>query len=461
MSQIPTVAAQASGPVRVALIVLIAGTLLAPLAARLRRQSFDPFEPIVLFAAVYGAMFVVRPAAMLIRGEPVYEGPRTTLDVSGTYDEMLVLALLGALGFVCGYVSSAGAVLARLAPIHAPRDLRRAGVIACLVGAAGVIAFGLSLTAERGPDGLYLFVRGRSNDLREALAAPSLYPWAASLMIVPATIAVAGVAWARNSWRFALLAFVLAAVVLLRAVPTGNRLLLLPFLGGLFVLYFLQRGTRPRALMLIALAAAALIGSAVLSDLRGRGDRNESALASIQNTVTDPARVITPFTTGPDTEMAATLAAALEIIPSEEPHTFGATTFGDLVTRPVPRPLWEGKPRSPREELIATLWPVESRRGLNPEFSALLFFYWDFSYPGVVVGLALYGILTRALFQLYLRQPTLLPAQALFALGLWFLPLVLRNSPVDSAINLLFGLAPLPIIFWLAARRERSASARA
>ena len=94
MSPIAMVAAQTSGSLRVALIVLIAAVLLAPLGLRILQRAFDPFELIVLSTVVYGAMFVIRPSAMLIRGDLVDEGPRTTLDITATYTKMLVVGLV-------------------------------------------------------------------------------------------------------------------------------------------------------------------------------------------------------------------------------------------------------------------------------------------------------------------------------------------------------------------------------
>ena len=55
------------------------------------------------FATAYGVMFVVRPAAMLAKDAVSYTGPRTTLDVSATFTEMLAIALLGAVSFVAAY----------------------------------------------------------------------------------------------------------------------------------------------------------------------------------------------------------------------------------------------------------------------------------------------------------------------------------------------------------------------
>jgi hypothetical protein len=455
------VAAQTSA-LRIALIVLIAAVVLAPVALRISQRTVDPFDPIFIFAAVYGAMFVIRPSAMLIRGDLVYEGPRTTLDVSATYTKMLVVALVGAVGFVGGYLSPAGTRLARLLPVlRGSRDVGITGLVAFVLGVIGILALAIALSSAHGLDAISLFLQGRSAELRDTLASPSFYPWAASFVVVPSAITLVAVAWARRSWRLAILALAMSAAVLLRALPTGNRLLLLPFLGALFVLYFVRRRSRPTFVLLVGIAAVAMMASAALSDLRGRGDRDESALTSIRNVLVHPSRALTPFTTGPDTEMAATFAAALEVIPAEQPHSLGATMLGDLVTRPIPRPLWRDKPRPPREKLIAEIWPVEAERGtLTPEFSVLLYFFWDFSYLGVLLGLALYGTLARALFHYFSLHSSVLAVQVFFALALCFIPLALRDSPVDTAINLTFGLAPIPVAFWLGRRVERRLSSR-
>ena len=450
-----------SGFLRVALIVLIAAVLLAPW----RCAFCDGIRSVRADSSSCRRIrrdVVIRPSAMLdsrrprVRRDKNHIGRRRHLH----QDAGSRLARSPRIRRGLPIARRNGA---RTPGAGTPRSasIRFTGLIAFLLGAAGVVAFAIVLASARGLDGLSLFLRGRSAELRDALAVPSFYPWAATLVVVPSTIVVATVAWARGSWRFTLLALVLAAAVFLRALPTGNRLLLLPFLGALFVLYFVRRRTRPGFVTLIAIAAVAITASAVLSDLRGRGDRDESALTSVRNVLLHPARAVAPFTTGPDTEMAATLAAALEVIPAQQSHSLGATIFGDLATRPIPRPLWEEKPAPPRQKLIATIWPVEAKRGtLNPAFSALLYFFWDLSYAGVLLGLALYGILARALFQYYSLHCSLLPVQVFFALALWFLPLALRDSPVDTTINLTFGLAPIPFVFWLGGFVERRLNSR-
>jgi hypothetical protein len=442
--------------VDVALIVAIAIALLAPVVWRAVRRQFDPFEPIALFALAYGVMFVVRPSAMLATGEVVVPGPLRALDVSETFTQMLLLACVGAIAFVGGYALPLGPGLARrLRPPPEPRDFRRLTLVAVFVASLGVAAFAAFLISADGPKALLLFLEGRSDELTEAIGASSKYPLVASFLVLPAATTFVALALRRRTPVVVAAAACSSGLVLLRAVPTGNRALLLVFLGSVLVLYYLWRASRPSVLFLCVLAAVALTGSTFLSDLRGRADRGESVGDTAANIATDPSRILTPLSRGPDSEMAATFAAALEVIPEKLPFEFGRTTVGDLVVRPIPRTLWEGKPEPPRRTLIATIWPVEYSRGsINPEFSVLLYLYWDFWIMGVAVGLAFYGVVFRFLYEYFLRNQGILVMQVFFSLSLWFLVVAVRDSPVDMLASFSFTALPAIAIFAVARKLE-------
>jgi hypothetical protein len=155
-----------------------------------------------------------------------------------------------------------------------------------------------------------------------------------------------------------------------------------------------------------------------------------------------------PLTSGPDTKMAPVLAAALTQIPKKLHYTYGRTIFGDLVSRPIPRVPWSDKPKIPRDKLIATLWPIESKKGgINPEFSVLLYFFWDFGIPGVVAGMLLFGLGARALFEYFRSYRKSAAVQVLYTLALWFIVIGLRNSPVDTLVQAVFVVLPAWIAF--------------
>jgi hypothetical protein len=440
----------------------IAATLLAPLLWRIVRASFDPFEPIVIFAIAYGVMFVVRPLAMIIADDYTYPAPLSVIDVAPTFTHMLFLALLGAISFVGGYCSllRTTTLIKRPAPVR-EFDFKTALIFASVTALIGISSLALVVAHAGGLRALPLLLRGRTPQLDEAIRSLSLYPWAGTLMLVPAALVFLALGWQRRN-VIVLAAFaLLAALIFLRAVPRGDRMVLLPFLGGIFIFFYLRRSARPGLLIILVLACTVLFMSTFLSDLRGRSTRGETASETFVNIVSHPSRVANHLTRGPDSEMAPVFAAALRVIPSELRHTYGTTIFGDLGTRPIPRAIWPSKPEPPRDRLIATLWPRESEKGsINPEFSVLLYFYWDFGPVGVVLGLAAFGIGARYLYSYFLSRKGQLSAQLLYAVGVWFIAIGVRDSPVDTFIRAVFMIGPLLAIFTLSTKRVMMVTAQ-
>jgi hypothetical protein len=433
---------------QIGLVAAIGVVVAAPIAARVLRRRFDPFEPIVLFALAYGAMFVVRPAAMLTDHHLAYDGPRTSTDVSGTFSKMLVLALVGAVAFVAAYETSVGRRLASgwrgLGDLATPRVV----AVALVIGGVGVASFVAFLASSSGLSSLSLIFRGRTEELSKDVTGTTFYLWYSFFLLVPATLVLVAIGIERRRKLLLLAGFAFGALFLLRTIPLGARIALLPLLGGAFVFFYLRRSRRPSVVVLAVLALVALVGSAFLSDLRGRGTRGESVAQTVVR-ATRPHRIVAPLVSGPDTEMAPVLAAALAQIPSKLHYTYGRTILGDLVARPIPRALWSDKPEPPRDKLIRSLWPVERKKGgINPEFSVLLYFFWDFGIPGVVVGMLLFGVGARALFEYFRNYRHSTAAQLLYSLALWFVVIGLRNSPVDTFVQLVFVVFPA----WLAVR---------
>ena len=434
---------------RIGLVVAIGGVLAAPLAARVLRRRFDPFEPIVLFVLAYGVMFVVRPAAMLAEHHLAWEGSHGPTEVSGTFSKMLALALVGAVAFVAAYETPVGRRLVSgwrgLGELATPRVI----AVALVTGGLGVASFVAFLVfSSDGLSSLALIFRGRSEELSKDVAGTTFYLWYSFFLLVPATLVLVAVGLERRRKALVLAGLAFGALFLLRTVPLGARIAMLPLFGGAFVFFYLRRSRRPSVVVLVGLALVALLGSAFLSDLRARGTRGESVSQTVVR-ATRPHWIVSQLVSGPDTEMAPVLAAALTRIPQKLHYTYGRTIFGDLVARPIPRALWSDKPEPPRDKLIDSLWPLERKKdGINPEFSVLLYFFWDFGIPGVVVGMFLFGVGARALFEYFQNYRHSSAAQLLYALALWFIVIGLRNSPVDTFVQLVFVVLPA----WLAVR---------
>jgi hypothetical protein len=436
--------------------ILIAGcglVLALPVAWRIARGRFDPFEPIVLFALAYGAMFVVRPTAMLLENETRFWG----VDVRETLPFALLLALVGGLAFVGGYELRAGRSLGNRLPSPRPMDTRTATTEALVVAAVAVVALVIFLPTSDGLESLRVLIEGRSAELGELLRGSSTYVWYGSLLFAPATVVLVALALRERSARLGILAAAVLALALLRTLPVGGRIVLLPMLGGIFVLAYVIRERRPPTRVLAAIAVLSLFGSYFLLQTRDPTDQ-ASARSAIEELSDQPQQVLDPVLHGADAEMVLALSAALTVVPEELHHRWGGATLGNLVTRPIPREVWSGKPRPPGETVVATVWP-HLYPGLDPAFSPLLVLYWDFGIPGVALGMALFGIAARTLYEWFLRHRRALAAQLTFAIGVWFVVIGVRNDPVDTIVLAAFVLGPA-IVITLASTRTVTTRAR-
>jgi hypothetical protein len=393
-------------------------------------------------------MFLVRPLAMLAEGNFVYERSSRTISVSDTFSEMIVLATVGAAAFIGAYALPLGRRVA--ADLNVPSMSFHSGRI--LAGALVTTGVGLALTglflAGAGVS-LDLILAGRSARLTEAYRSSSAYLAQGPYLLAPSALIlfVAGRMYARKG--FVILAGIIALVVLSLTVPTGSRMLLLPFIGGAVVYHYISRDRRPGIVTLIALLVLSCFVSKLLLDSRSAGQGlSETASTTLQH----PERMLDPLTSDADAEMAPALAAALRVIPEDAEFMRGGATVGDFVTRPIPRELWSAKPIPPRETIISQLWPTEYLHGVaNPEFSVLLYFYLDFALLGVIVGMALYGVMARVIYEYVRLHGESLVVRLLFSFSVPFVAIALRDSPVDTFVRAVFIFLPVLLVFRFAA----------
>jgi hypothetical protein len=447
-----------SASVEVALLAGIAVVIVTPIAFRIRKRQLDVFEPIVVFAVAYGVMFVLRPSFMLLADDVADHRATAPYDLSDTFAEMLLVALVGAVAFVAGYLAPAASRLPeRWRPPALDLDLRKTIIALGVVVIVGVVSFVAFLAAAGGLAAVDLFFSGRSLELLHIFREVPAYFTYGSTVLVPAALLLTILGVRRRSWPLLVASAAVLAVVILKNGAVGSRIQLLPLVGGGFVYYFIARDTRPRARVLLAVAALALVLSSVLLIFRDANSRaGRTPLEALADVASNPAVVIRPLTQGHDAAMAPFLAAALKFIPEEVPHMYGGATVGDLLARAVPRQLWPEKPLPPRERLIGVMWPAEWANGvLNPEFSVLLAFYLDFGILGVAGGMALYGVAWRASYEYFRRFASNFTTQVVFALSLPLLVVAVRDSPVDTLVRVVLIVGPVLAVF-LFARRQPS-----
>jgi hypothetical protein len=425
------------------LIAACAVVLVLPIAWRARRRRFDPFEPIVLFALAWGAMFVVRPTAMLVRDERWFWG----LDVLPTLPRALLLAGVGATAFVVGYELLPARRVAERLPAPRPIDESiavTAALVTCLV-ALVALAFFLPANAL---EALRVLLGGRSAELGEALSNTSNYVVNTSLLFAPAALVLTALALRRRSPLLVAATLLVLLLALVRVLPAGGRFVLLPLLGGIFVLVYVLRDKRPRTVLLVVIGVLAFVGSYFTLQFRDPTD-DRTLETAVEELAERPHAIFDPVVSSADAEMVLALSAALTVVPDELPHRWGGATVGNLATRPVPRELWSGKPRPPGDTVVATIWP-QHYPALNLAFSPLLVLYWDFGLLGVAVGMALFGFLCRLLYEWFAIHRRDFVAQVVFAASVWFVVIAARNDPVDTLVLAAFLLAPVIAIIAVA-----------
>jgi hypothetical protein len=440
-----------------AVLIVGVGVLLAlPLLWRGFSRRLDPFEPIVIFALAWGVMFVLRPAAILIRGDYLFYG----VDISSTLGKAVLLALLGGVGFIFGYELSLGGRFAGRLPTP-PSDIvpKSALLGAFVVSALGLAALALFLLPSGGVHAIDTLLNGRSIELNDLIEKSTTYLWYGSLLVVPAALAGFAVAFVDRRPTFIASAALLMALALLRIVPTGNRIFLLVLLGGIVVFVFLQLGRRPGMVALAIGLVLALVASYAVLTFRDSENRKTPTKA-LHALVSTPSLILRPLVKGPDAEMAPALAGALLVVPDQLHHRYGGAIFGDLLVRPIPRQLWAGKPDTPGHEVTAKVWPVARATGaFDPAFTPLLYLYWDFGLPGVVVGMALLGIAARALYEYLLRHAHSVLARLVFAAGLWYFVVALRYDPVSVFVWGVIIFVPLVLVLRLRFARRGAEAA--
>lgn len=438
--------------VRSLLLAAIVCSLLLPMMLRAIRSRLDLFEPVVLCNIALGIMFVGRPLHQLITGETIHLG----YDILPTFNETLLVALIGIVCFQLGYFLRPNATAwARRLPSPPPLPLQRAAVAGWLYLCLGGLLFGAFL-AQGGELDLLLWelLAGRqqsNNDLflrSTGYLYNGLSMWGASALIF---FAIAVVARRRMYWLWFLLP---ALCLVIYYGARGTRSMLLPLILAIPVFWYLWKGRRPSAssLLLAASVGVALLGT--LREVRTAGE-NRDFIGTFIAAMGAPLSEALDILGGADAEMFDSLANELWVVPERIPFQHGAT-ITDLLIRAVPRPLWPEKPLESNDVIVNALWAehyAESRA--SPAFSVLGPFYADSGLVTVALGMFFIGWVLAVSWRwlcLYRAQPV---ANMIYAMGLPFVVILMRGTIQDTLSRMLFLFVPLVLLLWLVRMRLR------
>jgi hypothetical protein len=445
--------------VGLALCTLVAAAL--PLVARLRAGTFDLLEPIVGGCVVLGAIFGVRPIAMVIAGDFIYRGQ----DIRPEFPFTIALGLLGTLAFAGAYewIRARRTDISRIAELPDAR-LEPAIIYSyiAILSVLSVVLFGVHLS-RLGPgliEGLRLFAGGTSPELANRWAGTTEY-LSASPILAACAATLLGVS---NRWR--LTRYQLTIITALIAYPlvvfyvSGDRRYMIPTAGVPIVAWMLMTARRPRRRLLVLVVPVTFAVLTAIPFVRWETAKDNTggfAAAFVQG-IGDPVRAVERFILGPDTNMLPALAIEVRVLSAPADFFYGRATVGDLLLAPIPHILVAGKPQTARDELLIRSYgnPCQvTALGVCDDFSVIGTFYQDFWVPGVAVLMALLGALSAALWSRWRRSSN--DPRLVVVLSAWvvFIPIMFRAGFMPAMAWCLYFLVPCLIGVLISIRRTK------
>jgi hypothetical protein len=143
------------------------------------------------------------------------------------------------------------------------------------------------------------------------------------------------------------------------------------------------------------------------------------------------------------------LSVILRDCPSRVPFQ-GGWTLGYIVVSYVPRIVWAEKP-----EMTTGMWVTDNFGGGGPGATSSTAptwigeFYFNFGWPGIVIGMLLAGVYIRTLHEAVFLPKSTVPAQMMAVLVLFMFPQTLQSTPMAPVNSVVFGSLPLIFTHWV------------
>jgi hypothetical protein len=390
------------------LICAIALVALAPILFRALNGSFDPFEPVVCVSVGLVVFFVAHPLYEIYVNHYQYLGR----DIQGTYSQALLASLVAAVAVQVGYHAPFQRRLARCLP-KPPEALYEDTFLVVAIVLTGLAALFLFWSAEQ-RGGMTTLLVNRSVQLS------SVTPFVAAgfMLALPAILLFLVLSPKRRVLPVALAA-VPVGIILLMALPGGNRRYLLPLIFSVCVLYFLRRGKRPS--MVLAAIACALLVLVVVTPARASRSGETSYGSSLLTSVRNPLDSFSSLLESQDTSMVDNVAMELEVLGNQVPYRHGREFLTDTVLLPIPGELWSGKPEKTRTLLIEHYYGMRNGVCVSqcPTFGLVGDLYSDFGLMSVAFGSALLGLLFGLGYQYFRQHGGSGIVQAGYSAALW------------------------------------------
>lgn len=426
--------------VRPALFVVLGAGCLAPALVGLLRGTLDVFEPVHAYALSKLIYFVVVPLVLLRRDDFRLEG----ISYAHLLPLTLVYALLALVGFYLGYYwhrapsPAPERFAATRARFEASRGWARRWAVVLLGFFSLLVALWI-IIARIPLSALWIFGDAAYGTAWEEAQGPQIGYLYGAREALPACVLL--LIATRRSKRWSLPSVALLFFVTIFFAGSGGRFrVMLAFLGAV-IFFYLERRTRPRLVQVVLVLLVffyLVIGAVGFYRVSTRTISDEFTLDDAWTTFVDGSQI------------AVSTALVVGFVPEKLDYLRGASFF-NLLTQPIPRFLWPGKPTEIAAEIFDSLWP----RGTATPFWSL--FYVNFGPPGIVLGMMLFGFVSRRIYDAARTHPGDPFAQVALAV---FFPMMIHIygrggvNPAFIVYGAVYVLLPVWMLQWLVARHR-------
>lgn len=434
------------------LIACIILSLMVPMGLLLIQGKLDLFEPLVLGNIALGIMFIGRPLADLATGRTTHLG----YDITTTFDQAMVVVLVGIVAFQLGYLSPFASLFARRLPSPTRFRPNLASQSAWIFFLLGGLLFGLFLAKGGGLGLLLILLRGRGSGNNVIFLNSTGYfyngitVWMASALIFFALATV----YKRRKYYMFFMAMTLPILIFYGA--RGTRSQMLPLILAVPIFWYLCRGRRPSARTLLIAAVVGIVLVGWLREIRtaATGSRGDAGAVLIK-AFSSPLKQFCEILNGADDEMFDSIANELLVVPDKIGYK-PEGIFTEVFVRMVPRPLWPDKPLGLNDTLVNTLWPKHyALSRASAAFSVLGPFYFDGGYVGVSLGMFMIGIVLSGIWKWFHYYSENLNAILIYSMGLPFVVILMRGTIPGTLARMLFIVIPLVLVAWFSRLRFR------
>jgi hypothetical protein len=320
------------------------------------------------------------------------------------------------------------------------RRLDRWAVALLAVGAAGMVAY--VVTAGGDPSSLMvLFGSSKYGDFLRSAEGPVVKYFSALLGFAGVAIVVASLRLTGVTRRSALVPGAVMVVAAAMLVSGGGRWwLAIPAVASVLVWWRTTSSPwarRPR--LVLAVGAALLVAVAVLvGGLRDQRDVKQVDVAAF---------VDKQLRGG----VFGTTAVLVDTVPARYDH-LGGSSYAELVTKPVPRALWDDKPEGAVKDLQRAFF----RQELGASFAFYGELYANFGWLGTGLGCLAFGALLEAAW-LRLARARTASALVLYAMAV---PVLLQLFSRGYLAGLIAGVSGFVVATALVVHGLRRVEAR-